>query len=62
MPGILCSVFSLSKWILTNTMEFKRKLVIRKALGSCDLINTELSAAYLAKMGTKECKRSPGDD
>lgn len=45
MPGILCSVSTLGKWILTNSMEFKRKLVIRKALGSCDLTNTELSAA-----------------
>lgn len=45
MPGILHSVSTLSKWILTNSMEFKRKLVIRKALGSCDLINTEISAA-----------------
>lgn len=57
MPGILHSVSTLSKWILTNSMEFKRKLVIRKALGSCDLINTEISAAQLAKMGIKRCKR-----
>lgn len=33
MPGILCSASTLSKRMLTNSIEFKRKLVIRKALG-----------------------------
>lgn len=46
VPGILCSVSTLSKWILTNSMEFKRKPVSRKGLGSCDLTHSSVLLSW----------------
>lgn len=57
IPRILCSVSTLSKRILTNSMEFKRKLVVRRHWGAVTE-STQISV-LLSQAGNQTVQEKP---